>query len=230
MKIALIGDGKTGKHVAEILKTTQHEMTVFNLQNPPTSKNLIHLDVIINFTPGDAFLQNIPLFLASAIPVVSGSTGISLPKDLDLEIKKQESKWIYASNFSLGMILVNNMLKELSHARDIFSNYTFNLNETHHTKKLDNPSGTALSWAAILGGKVNIKGHREGDVVGIHEVELDTNFENITLKHTAKDRKIFAHGAIWAAEKLVNEKSISPGLHFFQEIVSQFFTNQIGVK
>ncbi|HLE10680.1 MAG: hypothetical protein A2504_02375 [Bdellovibrionales bacterium RIFOXYD12_FULL_39_22] len=224
MKVALIGNGKTGHHVADLLTQESYAFSIFNLENPPTLTTLSGHDVIINFTPGEIFLSQLDLLIASKIPLAAGSTGLILPENLDTRLKSNGIRWIYASNFSLGMALANRMLKELSHAKNILNDYSYTLNETHHTKKVDNPSGTALAWAKIIDDpkKISITGHREGEVVGIHELTLNTPFESITLKHVAHDRKIFAQGAIWAAKKLLSDPSLPYGLHYFSNLAGEY--------
>ena len=214
MKIALIGDGKTGGQVVELLK--DNPPTVFNADNPPFLEKLIGHQVIICFIPGPAFLELIPMLLASKIPVVSGSTGLSWPSDIDQKIQEANTRWIHANNFSLGMNIVKNMIKALSMAKQILDDYNFSLHEIHHVKKLDSPSGTALNWKEWLDDDITITSERIGDVVGTHRLLLNTPTEQITLEHQAKDRKIFAAGALWAANIIRDE---APGLHQFSDIV-----------
>ena len=219
MKIALLGKGKTGGKVLELLLEAKISYTLFDSTHKPTSDNLIGHDVVISFLPGDAFQNYIPLLIDCKIPVICGSTGLAWPLDFDSFLKEKKLKWIYATNFSLGMNLVQQMILVLSRAHKIFDNYKFSLNEIHHTKKLDAPSGTALSWKSWVGHEMNISSQRIGDVPGIHELVLSTPYEEITLKHEALDRKIFAEGAMFAAQRILNDKSLAPGLHLFQDIV-----------
>ena len=119
------------------------------------------------------------------------------------------------------MNLVQQMIMIMGRANKIFSDYKFSLNEIHHTKKLDAPSGTALSWKSWVGHDMVITSERKGDVAGIHELTLTTPHEEIKLIHNALDRRIFAEGALFAANKIYNDKSLAPGLHLFQDIVQQ---------
>ena len=112
------------------------------------------------------------------------------------------------------------MIKQISKASILFDSYHFELSETHHTEKKDAPSGTALMWEQWLGEKIdNIESKRIGDVVGIHELTLVTDNERIKLNHEALDRKIFAQGAIWAAKKLITDKTLKNGLLNFEEVI-----------
>jgi 4-hydroxy-tetrahydrodipicolinate reductase len=179
---------------------------------------------VISFLSGEVFKHYMDLLVASKIPVVTGSTGMSWPSDFDIDLKNKNIKWIYATNFSLGMNIVQQMIKIMSQAGKIFSDYKFSMMEIHHTKKLDSPSGTALSWKNWAGHEMTITSDRIGDVIGIHELILTTNNERITLKHEALDRKIFAEGALFAAKKILNDKTLDPGLHLFQDVVQAEFS------
>ena len=160
----------------------------------------------------------IPMLIESKTPVVTGSTGFEWPTDLDQQLKSHKLKWIHGGNFSLGMTIICNMIKELSKAQKIFSDYDFHLSETHHVHKKDAPSGTAILWKKWLNAEIGeIESKREGDVVGIHQIELNAHSERITLKHEAQDRKIFAQGAIWAARKLVSMNK--SGLFEFEDVI-----------
>lgn len=218
MKIALLGKGKTGGKVLEILQEQKIPHTVFDSKNQPTLENLKGHDVVISFLAGEVFKEYLPLLVESTLPVVTGSTGMEWPADFDKKLKEKNLKWIYATNFSLGMNIVHQMILIMKEADSIIKNVKFSMNEIHHTKKLDAPSGTALSWKKWLDHDVNITSERIGDVIGIHELKLTTPTEEITLKHDSLDRKIFAEGAMFAAQKI---STLSPGLHQFQDVVQK---------
>jgi len=227
VKIALLGKGKTGGKVLELLAQKNISYTVFDSQNKPTIENLSGHDVIISFLSGEVFTHYLDLLVATKIPVVTGSTGMSWPLDFDQTLKQKKIKWIYATNFSLGMNLVQQMIQILSQAGKIFQEYQFSMSEVHHTKKLDSPSGTALSWKKWSAHEMEIESLRIGDVAGIHEISLLTPSEKITLRHEALDRRIFAEGALFAAIQIQNNR-ITPGLHLFQDVVQSQFLNPQG--
>lgn len=216
MKIALLGKGKTG---SKVLECKTHQVIAFDSKNPPTFERLETFDVIISFLPGEAFKSYIPLLVETKLPVVSGSTGFDWPSQLDETLKAKKLSWIYASNFSLGVALVKQMLNKLSAAKDFFPNHQSSIHEIHHTHKKDAPSGTALSMEQWMHEKCLITSERTGDVIGFHELTFDTGSEKIKISHEALDRKLFADGAIWAAEYLFKNKN--PGLHAFQEIIER---------
>jgi 4-hydroxy-tetrahydrodipicolinate reductase len=215
MKIALLGKGKTG---AEVLKLKSN-VTVFDSKRKPNFESLAGHDIIISFLPGPIFLEYIPLLVDTKIPVITGSTGFSWPEDIDNILIKNEISWIYTHNFSLGINIVKRMIETLSKAANLFDDSTFKIHEIHHTNKQDAPSGTAISFEKWLGHKTEITSERTGDIVGIHELSFESADEVITLKHTAKDRSIFARGALWAS-KIINEnKDIPFGLTTFNDLV-----------
>ena len=221
MKVALLGKGKTGGKVLEILQEQNIPHTVFDSKNIPTLEKLKGHDVIISFFSGEVFGEYVPLLIESRIPVVTGSTGYKWPAQFNEKLIANKCRWIHATNFSLGMNLVQQMIFIMAEAKKILSNYEFSLNEVHHTKKLDAPSGTALSWKEWTGHDFDITSERIGDVIGIHELKLKTKTEEITLKHEALDRKIFAEGALFAAYKIIKDKNFPEGLHLFQDIVKK---------
>ena len=224
MRIALLGKGKTGGKVLELLIQKEIKHTVFDSKNQPTLDKLKGHDVIISFLSGEVFKDYLNICLESKLPLICGSTGFSFPNNFDQTLVSKNIKWIYATNFSLGMNLVHQMILILKEASKIFSDYKFSLHEVHHTKKLDAPSGTALSWKSWADHEMEITSERTGDVIGIHELKLITNNEEIMLRHTALDRKIFAEGALFAAEKILTDHNIKPGLHLFQDIVQNLIT------
>lgn len=218
MKVALLGKGKTGGKVLELLIEKKIPHTIFDSKNHPSLESLKGHDVVISFLTGDVFKEYMPLLIEAKIPVVTGSTGITFDSKLSQELSDKNLKWIYATNFSLGMNLVHQMILIMKNAGSILSNYSFSMNEIHHTKKLDAPSGTALSWKSWAGHDMEITSERTGDVIGIHELKLKTETEEITLKHNALDRKIFAEGALYAANIIT---TLKPGLHLFQDVVQK---------
>jgi 4-hydroxy-tetrahydrodipicolinate reductase len=216
MKIALLGKGKTGSMVME---SKGHQIIAFDSKNKPTFEKLETFDVIISFLPGEAFKSYIPLLVELKLPVVTGSTGFDWPTNLDNALKEKNISWIYASNFSLGVAIVKQMLNKLAAAKNLFQNHETSIHEVHHTQKKDAPSGTALSMEEWMNEKCGITSERTGDVIGYHELTFNTGTEKIRLSHEALDRKLFADGAIWAAEYLVKNKQ--PGLNSFQDILER---------
>jgi len=219
MKAAIIGTGKTGSKVVELLKDS--DPGIFNTACPPTLEKLKKFEVIITFVPGHAFLELSDLLIKSNIPVVSGATGFDWPANLSQKLLCKKLRWVHSNNFALGMNLVHAMIFNLKNATKLFDNYNYTLHEIHHTQKKDTPSGTSKMWQSWLGENVKITSERIGDVVGNHSLTLNTDFELITIKHEALDRKIFAQGAIWAAHELLTHQNLEYGLLDFTRLVQQ---------
>ncbi len=220
MQVAILGRGKTGGKVIQLCQERNLAHTVFSTQNPVRAELLKSHDVVISFLPGEAFLQVCPYLLEAKLPVVSGSTGIQIPSQLIEELQTKKLTWIQGHNFSLGMNLIHSMIKTLSQTHRLFEDYDFKIHEIHHTKKLDAPSGTALKWSDWLNLPNSITSERQGDIVGDHQLTLTTPTEKIILHHQALDRTIFASGALWAAQYLLNN-SLQPGLHWFENLAQK---------
>lgn len=215
MKIGLIGAGKTGGKVADLHQDT----IIFNTKNTPALEKLRECDVVISFLAGDIFLEYIDLLVESKVPVVTGSTGFTWPDGIEEKLAQNNLKWIKAHNFSLGMNIVKKMIETLSNASKLYDEAEYAIHDIHHIHKKDSPSGTALSWQDWLGMEATITADREGDVVGYHHIEMNSNEEKIKLTHEAKDRAIFARGALWAADKILTDTDITPGLTHFSDVV-----------
>ena len=214
MRIALLGKGKTGSKVLEL----SPDVEVFDSQNVPTFEKLIKHDVIISFLPGEAFEALIPVLLETKKPVVTGSTGFKWPTNFDKTLQEKKLSWIFATNFSLGVVVLKQLIERLHQVDGLFKEKYLSIHEVHHTKKLDAPSGTALSMKEWLQEPCEITSERTGDVVGLHTLKLETPGEILRLEHEAKDRRLFAEGAIWAAN-YITKNNMNPGLHAFQKVV-----------
>ncbi len=216
MKISVIGTGKTGSKVVEMLG--DNLAYAFDESNPPTVEKLKESDAVIIFVPGDAVKDILPKVLESGTPAAWGSTGFSWPEDLEDKVQKMETKWVLATNFSLGMNIIRNAIEAISAGSVILKEPEIKIHEVHHIHKKDAPSGTALSWKEWLNKEAEITSAREGDVNGIHELTVSTANERITLKHDALDRALFAEGAIWAAEQLIKNQNLTNGIYTFGQL------------
>lgn len=224
MDIAVIGTGKTGSKVVDLLEGKV--IGPFNTRNKPTVEALREADAVIVFVPGSAVDDLLEVLIEAGTPAAWGSTGYEWPADLDENLKSKGIKWLKASNFSLGMNIVRQCLAVIGKGSAILNDPQFQIHEIHHVQKKDAPSGTALSWQKWLGRKADITSERKGDIKGIHELHLKTGGESVWLKHEAHDRSIFAEGAIWAAGQIVKD-SVEPGLHDFSTIFDQVMKEQL---
>lgn len=217
MKIALLGQGKTGQYVKEL----HHNTLVFDSKTKPTLDQLKECDVIISFLPGNAFLEHIDLIIQSKRPLICGSTGFVWPQDIHQRLLENNLVWIRSHNFSLGMNIIKIMIKKMSQLKDLYPDGLFSIHDIHHINKMDKPSGTALSWKEWLNQDCEITAERTGDIVGYHHIEFSCEQEEVKLVHNAKHRSIFAKGAIFAANFLM-ENNLSSGLHDFNNIIRNY--------
>jgi len=213
VKYAVIGTGKTGSAVLELAGP---ESTGFNSSNLPDREKLKPFDCVVVFVPTDAAHEIADLLADLNKPVIWGTTGYDWPENIMHRIERAGSTWIIGSNFSLGMNLVRKTLNVLGSGAAILQNPNLSIREVHHVHKKDKPSGTALSWCEWLGRDVEIESERQGDVKGIHELEIKTAFETIFLRHQSHDRKLFAEGALWAAKNLLENRDFGPGWFKFE--------------
>lgn len=220
MKIALIGYGKMGKEIEKIAQDRGHEI-VSRIDIKSTDSfdddSFKSADVAIEFTRPEAAFDNYMNCFKHNVPVVSGTTGWL---DKIEEIKKACSEdgqtFFYASNFSLGVNIFFEINRQLAKIMNTINEYDVSMEEVHHTQKLDEPSGTAITLAEgiienlerknswTLGqpkqDEINIKAIREGEVPGIHTIKYESPVDEIIIHHSAKSRKGFALGAVLAAE------------------------------
>ncbi|WP_423127170.1 4-hydroxy-tetrahydrodipicolinate reductase [Gaoshiqia sp. Z1-71] len=229
MKIALIGYGKMGKIIEQIALDRGHEIVLkidITNQHELTIDNLKKADVAIEFTIPASAINNYKLCFEAGIPVVSGTTGWLGKKDEVIsEMNQREGTFFYASNFSLGVNLFFALNKKLASLMANRPEYDIQMEEVHHTQKLDAPSGTALTLAEGLfenhpgkkswtldepqtAGQLHIRAIREGQVPGIHRIKYESDVDHILIEHSAKSRQGFALGAVLAAEFSIGKKGL----------------------
>ncbi|MEZ4883652.1 MAG: 4-hydroxy-tetrahydrodipicolinate reductase [Chitinophagales bacterium] len=228
MKIALIGYGKMGKTI-EALIETKHEIVLrINSQNASemTIENLQKADVAIEFSTPDAAYHNILKCFEANVPIVVGTTAwLNRLEEITQLCEAQNQTLFYASNFSIGVNLFFELNRKLAIMMSDYPDYHLQIDEIHHTQKLDAPSGTAITlaegimemnpskqkWVNQSSGEaanVDIVSHREEDVKGTHIIAYSSDIDTIEIKHTAHTRAGFALGAIQAAEWLVGKKGM----------------------
>ncbi|MGB0368816.1 MAG: 4-hydroxy-tetrahydrodipicolinate reductase [Flavobacteriales bacterium] len=229
MKIALSGYGKMGKEIEKIALERGHEIVVkFNDSDDWAGKEdqLAKADVAIEFSMPHSVVSNIFKCFDAKVPVVVGTTGWFGQLDHVKEVcRKHNQSLLYASNFSIGVNLFFEANKVLAKLLNEHEGYEVSLEETHHTAKLDSPSGTAISLAnQIIDGldrkdvwknektdkdyELDIVSHRVENVPGTHAVKYESEIDKIELVHTAKSRVGFAKGAVLAAEWLTDKKGV----------------------
>jgi 4-hydroxy-tetrahydrodipicolinate reductase len=229
MNIALIGYGRMGHEIQAIAQGRGHNIKlIIDMDNQwdLCAEKLNGIDVVIEFTSPDAAFVNICRCLELSVPVVSGTTGWLKDYEKAVEIcKRKNTSFIHSSNFSIGVNILFRLNEELAKQMARYTDYTATIEEIHHTKKLDAPSGTAISLAqGIIGNNprygswcseddksedcIPIKYVREGVVPGTHTVSWDSEIDIISIRHEARNRKGLAFGAVVAAEFIHSRKGI----------------------
>lgn len=208
MNIALIGYGKMGQLIEQIALEKGYSISLIaTSKNPINKQKISDIDVAIDFSTPDSAYTNISQLLSKGIPVVSGTTGwlekIEEIKKISLE---NETAFLYASNFSIGVNLFFELNKKLNQLMHNHSDYKASIEEIHHTQKLDIPSGTALTLKSQISDTIDIKSERIENVPGTHIVEYTSTIDSISITHEAHNRMGFVNGAILAAEWIVNKK------------------------
>ena len=229
MKIAIIGYGKMGKEIEKTAVERGHFVNlIIDINNMAefTPENLISNDIAIEFTTPVSAPENILTCLSAGIPVVAGTTGWfnHLP-EVEKKCIEMEGALFHSSNFSPGVNIMFAVNEYLAQIMNSFPGYNVSITETHHTQKLDAPSGTAITLADQIIKEIRrkkkwipvkednpesvfVKSNRKGHIKGIHEVIYDSDIDYLSLTHYAKSRRGFALGAVMAAEFLQDKKGI----------------------
>ena len=208
MKIALVGYGKMGKAIEQLAIDRGHVIShKFTSQNPITKEKLKDIDVAIDFSLPNVAFDNISTLLNEGIAVVSGTTGWlqQLNEVRNIALNKQTA-FIHATNFSVGVNLFFELNKKLAELMKNQNDYFCSIEETHHTTKIDAPSGTAITLNEQLNQLIEIQSFRKTDAIGTHNVKYTSNTDSIEITHEAKNRKGFASGAVLAAEWIIDKK------------------------
>ncbi|MCH2031884.1 MAG: 4-hydroxy-tetrahydrodipicolinate reductase [Tenacibaculum sp.] len=223
MKLALLGYGRMGKEIEKIALERGHEIVIKT--NGDEAYDISKADVAIDFSVPSSAFNNISNCINNNVPVVSGTTGWLDKYDEATNLcKEKKGAFIYASNFSLGVNIFFALNERLADMMKTQNQYSLDIEEIHHTKKLDAPSGTAITLAEGIiensskdswdldGEKteknIPIKAVRTPDVPGTHTINYESEVDSIEIKHTAHNRKGFALGAVVAAEWLIGKEGV----------------------
>ena len=216
-RLAIIGMGKMGRAIAELAPSRDWEV-VAKLDHPETkdgiTKELLGgADVAVEFTTPEASVSNILGLASVGCPVVVGTTGwyAELPR-VSGEVKNKNGALLTAANFSLGVNIFEQVVEAAARLLGTTPGFEAHLTETHHSAKKDAPSGTAMTLgktaSAAFGREIPITSVRVGSVPGTHELTFDAPFEQIHLEHIARDRRVFAEGALVAAAWLIGKHGV----------------------
>ncbi len=224
MLLLILGKGKTGSVVAEVARERGHSVRVLDQAENRgaaalTAPTVAGVDLFIDFTTPEAAVENMRAILALGCRIVVGTTGwYDKLDEMKALAQRRGGGLVYGANFSLGVQKLFRLTEQLAH----LDGYTFTISETHHTSKIDAPSGTAVALRQIIetarpGVRVEVTSHRVGEVAGEHVVTATSDCDTLELKHVTHNRRGFALGAVRAAEWLAGKS----GAWDFREIFEQ---------
>lgn len=205
MRVAIIGYGKLGAAVAEVAENNGWTVVARVNKGDEWTASGLGADIVFeSSTPQDA-VNNALKCIAANLPVVIGTTGWHDRMD---ELKEAGGTVFHATNFSIGVHLLNEMSAYMTRTMKKFPEYSAQIKDVHHIHKLDSPSGTAMTLRDVVranGGEASIDSEREGEIVGIHELLWNSEVDVLALRHEATSRQGFALGAfqalVWLSEK-----------------------------
>jgi 4-hydroxy-tetrahydrodipicolinate reductase len=232
MKLALIGYGAMGQLVAKLAAEQGHEVSVtLNSRDAERSAedlvgSLGGCEVAIDFSVPAAVSRNVKACSAAELPLVEGTTGWHSQLDEVRNVVSQnDGALIYGANFSVGVQVFYRIAASAAELFQSLESYDAFIEEAHHKRKRDAPSGTALQLGEIvashLGREVPVSSTRAGYIPGTHRVGFDSPADQIILEHTARGREGFAMGALLAANWIIGRKGVYEFSEVFDEILGR---------
>jgi 4-hydroxy-tetrahydrodipicolinate reductase len=223
MKIALLGYGRMGKSI-EGIALERHHSIALKICDRTSNFDFSNTDVAIDFSIPTVAVTHIKKALDAGVPVISGTTGwLDHYTEVVDYCNAKNGTFLYASNFSLGVNIFFEINKRLSQLMASIDGYSVEIEEIHHTQKLDTPSGTAITLAEQIIEHTNYKNwtldipksqdiyidaKRIENVSGTHDITYKSEIDSLSIKHTAHSRQGFAMGAVIAAEWIKNKKGV----------------------
>lgn len=227
MRLAVFGNGSMGQLVSARARSEGHEVVLVLTSRDAErgadeiQQSLRGLDAAIDFTVADAVLKNVAACARAGVPLVEGTTGWQArQQEVRSIVEEHQGALIYGANFSIG---VNLFYRIIARASELFADvedYAPFIEEAHHARKRDAPSGTALRLRELMktnAPEIPIASTRAGFIPGTHRVGFDSAADQITLTHTARTREGFAAGALLAARWIVGRR----GVYEFSETLDE---------
>ena len=223
MNVTIIGYGKMGKEIENVLISRGHNIN--KIIDKDSEISFENTEIAIIFTSPESTFEQIKNCLDANVRVVCGSTGWTQQLDeIENYCRKSNGGFLYSPNFSIGVNLFYKLNDYLNEIMTNHKNYSASILEKHHSEKVDKPSGTAIKIANDIISKsdynswtlnenenkdmLKIRSEREGDQKGHHSVIFSSDDDIIRISHTAKSRFAFALGAVISAEFLVDKNGI----------------------
>lgn len=229
MKLGLIGYGAMGQLVQKLAAEQGHVIALTLTSNADRHLDevvaeLRGCDVAIDFSVAGAVRKNIEACMLAGVALVEGTTGWRLDaEELRRIVSDQDGALVYGANFSVGVQIFYRLAATAAELFRELESYDGFIEEAHHKRKRDAPSGTALHLGKIvtehLGREVSISSTRAGYIPGTHRVGFDSSADQIMLEHVARSREGFAAGALIAAQWIVGRKGVFEFSEVFDEIV-----------
>lgn len=227
MRLALIGHGAMGRLLETCARGEGHEVSITlssrdaALTINEVAKRLRGVDVAIDFSVADAVLANVTACAQAGVPLVEGTTGWNARlSDVQRIVEQERGALIYGANFSIGVQI---FYRIVARAAEMFAqsvDYDPFIEEAHHSRKRDAPSGTALRLGDIfreqLRRDIPIASTRAGYIPGTHRVGFDSIADQVMITHTARSREGFARGALLAAHWIRGRQ----GVYDFSEAIN----------
>ena len=227
MRIALVGYGVMGQLVAAEARKAGDEVgaVIASRESNQLEEKLRGHDVAIDFSVGEAVLRNIEACVRAQVPLVEGTTGWKQHESEAKQIVTQHSgAMVYGANFSIGVNLFYRIVKQSAALFAAVEGYSPFIEEAHHNRKRDAPSGTALKLRDLmsehLGPDIPTSSTRAGYIPGTHRVGFDSEADQILLTHTARSRQGFATGALFAAHWIHGRTGVFEFGDVIEEIIA----------
>jgi len=225
MLLLVLGKGKTGSLVAQVARERGHSVRVLDFRENSgasalTAPTLAQIDVVIDFTTPEAAVENMRACLALGSRIVVGTTGwYNRLNEMKALALRRNGGLLYGTNFSLSVQELFKMTSDVAKLKG----YSYQIEETHHTSKLDAPSGTALTLKEIVlavqpGADVTVTSKREGDASGLHVVTARSANDLVEIRHESFNRLGFAEGAVRAAEWLHDKNGAWDFREIFEKV------------
>jgi 4-hydroxy-tetrahydrodipicolinate reductase len=228
MKLALIGYGAMGQLVAAQARTAGDQIgtTLTSKDSARSSEEMATLlrghDVAIDFSVGAGVVTHVEACMLAGIPLAQGATGW---KDHEADARRivgeHGGAMVYGANFSIGVNVFYRIVEQAAKLFAGLDQYEAFIEEQHHSRKLDAPSGTALKLKGLMGEHskipISIASTRAGHIPGTHRVGFDSAADQIMLTHMARSREGFAAGALLAARWVLGRK----GVYEFSDVIDE---------
>ncbi len=232
MKIALIGHGAMGRIIETLAKNAGDEIVVVvdesdaGLSAKDLAEKLKDAQAAIDFSTAEAVRRNVEACLMANVPLVEGTTGWNAEKETIRQmVEKSNGAFVFGANFSVGVDLFYRITAYAAELVSKFEDYEAFIEEQHHSRKRDAPSGTALKLKEIVAEHIkkdfSVAATRAGNIPGTHRVGFDGAADQILLEHLARSREGFASGALVTAQWIVGKKGFWEFTDVMDEILKE---------